>query len=315
MKTIYLHSDDAPLLKPSVATVGFFDGVHVGHKFLIDHVVDESVRLGVPSMVITFDRHPRQVLHQDYQPELLTSLQAKLQLLEQTGVDIAVVLHFDLAMASLTARDFMQQVLRHKLCVEKIVIGYDNRFGHNRAEGIADYMRYGCEMGMEVEHMPAYLIDGIEVSSSVVRAFIKDGEMRLANRCLGYAYKVEGHVVGGYQEGRKMGFPTANLDVDHADQLIPANGVYAVRAGLNGDSPTMPAMTNIGHRPTFHGHRRTLETYIFNFHEDIYGRELSIEFVERVRSERKFDNVNALVDQLKEDEKRIEEIFNRNNNE
>lgn len=309
MQTVYLNQAIAEHLQPCVATLGFFDGVHLGHKFLIRQVIGEAHVLGLPSMVITFDRHPRQVLHKDYQPELLTTLDAKLKLLEQTGVDVVVVLHFDETMASLSARDFMADILRNQLNVEKFVIGYDNRFGHNRSESFDDYVCYGHETGIEVVRSEAFVLDDIQVSSSVIRAFIKEGEITLANRCLGYPYTVVGRVVDGFKQGRKMGYPTANLNTADSGQLLPANGIYATQVRLGDESRLRPAMTNIGTRPTFGDNAPTLESHIFNFRQDIYGQTLHLSFVARIREERKYDNVTLLVEQIKEDEKNIEEFF------
>ena len=312
MDVVYLNQNDIGNINPCVATIGFFDGVHLGHRFLIEHVMKEARSMGLSSIVITFDRHPREVLHQDYQPELLTTMSSKLQLLESTGVDQVVVLHFDEAMAQLSAKEFMSRVLRNQLNVRKLIIGYDNRFGHNRVETFDDYVRYGKELGMAVAQHSAFEINGIELSSSVVRAFLKDGEVELANRCLGYPYTIVGRVVDGFKEGRRMGYPTANLDISGSGQLVPANGVYAVRVGIGDCKETLPAMTGIGVRPTFGGTERTLETFIFDFHEDIYGQQLRLSFIKRIREERKFDNVTQLVNQLKEDERVIEKIFNSN---
>lgn len=310
MKTIYLNGHTEPL-EPCVATIGFFDGVHRGHQYLISHVRQEAARSGLSSLVVTFDRHPRQVLRQDYQPELLSTLDTKLLLLSKTGVDATALLHFDTAMASLSARDFMAHVLRDRLNVRKLIIGYDNRFGHNRAEGFDDYVRYGRELGIEVIHNPAFVMGGVNISSSVVRAFVKEGEIELANRCLGYDYTIAGKVVGGHKEGRRLGFPTANLDTTSFGQLIPAGGVYAVKVRLEHSMAFRPAMMNIGTRPTFGGHTRSLEVYIFNFDENIYGRVLQVSFVSRIREERKFANVTQLVDQLKEDEKQVEQQLSK----
>lgn len=312
MRTIYLDNESGALTRPVVATVGFFDGVHLGHQYLVRQVVDRAHTLGLESMVITFDRHPRSVLRQDFQPQLLTPLDEKLRLLGLTGVDVVVVLRFDKVMAMLSARRFMDEVLRVRLCVQQLIIGYDNRFGHDRAESFDDYARYGREIGMQVTHASAYVVDGIEVSSSVVRAFLHEGEVTLAARCLGRDYTLYGWVSDGYKEGRKLGYPTANLDVSRLGQLIPGNGVYAVKARVGAASRSMPAMTNIGMRPTFDGHERTVETHIFDFCENIYDQRLDLSFVRRVRSERKFEDVNALVDQLKQDEKEIEKILKEN---
>ncbi len=310
MKTIYLNDNTAPL-EPCVATIGFFDGVHRGHQYLISHVRQEAARSHLRSLVVTFDRHPRQVLRQDYQPEMLSTLSTKLLLLSKTGIDTAALLHFDEQLASLSARDFMAEVLRDRLNVRKLVIGYDNRFGHNRSEGFDDYVRYGRELGIEVIHNPAFVLNDVNISSSVVRAFVKEGEVELANRCLGYPYTIAGKVVDGYREGRRMGFPTANLDPATIGQLVPAGGVYAVKVRLENSMAFRPAMMNIGMRPTFGGHTQSLETYIFNFSENIYGRTLLVSFVRRIREERKFDNVTQLIEQLKEDEKTVEQLFEK----
>lgn len=311
MKIIELGREGIGNTEPCVATIGFFDGVHLGHRFLIDQVIDEARQQGLASMVVTFDSHPREVLHRDYQPELLTSLPSKLQRLEATGVDQVAVVHFDVSTAQLSARAFMRRVLHERLHVKRLIIGYDNRFGHNRAENLDDYVRYGLEFGMEVAQHSAFVMNGIELSSSVVRAFLKDGEVVLANRCLGYPYTITGKVVDGFKRGREMGYPTANLRLSDSRLLVPADGVYAVKVSIGDSEEWLPAMTGIGFRPTFGGTERTLETHIFNFHEDIYGKALRVAFVKRIREDRKFENVTQLVNQLKEDERIIERLFNQ----
>lgn len=178
-----IHYNDTVQLPPCVATIGFFDGVHRGHQFLIHHLVETARKDGLQSTVITFDAHPRKVLQADYQPEMLSTLDSKLLLLSKTEVDNAVVLHFDKAMAAMSAREFMQQVLHDHLNVRKLFIGYDHRFGHNRAETFEDYVRYGSEMGIEVIRNEAFQIDGINISSSVIRSFLKEGEVEMAAQC------------------------------------------------------------------------------------------------------------------------------------
>ena len=321
MKTIYYNIDDkrkvaaasAEMQQPCVATIGFFDGLHRGHQFLIGHLVATARREGLASTVITFDEHPRKVLQSDYQPEMLCTLDSKLLLLSKTEVDNAVVLHFDRQMAALTAREFMQQVLCDHLNVRKLFIGYDHRFGHNRKETFDDYVRYGKEMGIEVVKSEAFRIDGVNISSSVIRAFLKEGEVELANRCLGYPYTIIGKVVNGYHEGRKLGFPTANLDISHFGQLIPAPGVYAVRVRMEHSVAMMRGMMNIGCRPTFGGTQMTLEAHIFNFEGDIYGQLLVVSFVKRIRGERKFGSPEELAEQLSEDEKKVLEMLDKEN--
>ena len=302
---------DGMQLQACVATIGFFDGVHRGHQFLIRHLVETARQDGLASTVITFDEHPRKVLQSDYQPEMLSTLDSKLLLLSKTEVDNAVVLHFDRQMAALSAREFMQQVLHDHLNVKKLFVGYDHRFGHNRAETFDDYVRYGKEMGIEVVKNESFQIDGINISSSVIRSFLKEGEIEMANQCLGYPYTIIGKVVNGYHEGRKLGFPTANLDISHFGQLIPAPGVYAVKARMENTVVWKHGMMNIGTRPTFNGKGITLETHIFNFDGDIYNQLLLVSFVKRIRGERKFDGPEELALQLKEDEETVLSLFDK----
>lgn len=310
MNKIYLDEKTTPG-KPLVATIGFFDGVHRGHQFLIKQVCDEAKASGMESAVITFDEHPRKVLHQDYQPRLLSTLEEKLILLSRTGIDNAVVLHFDREMAGLSAHDFMEKVLRDRLNVKKLIIGYDNRFGHNRAEGFDDYVRMGHEMGIEVIQSQAFSLDGVNVSSSYIRKLIEKGELELANKCLGYPYAIYGKVVSGYQEGRKLGFPTANLDLSGSGQLVPANGVYGVKVRLQDSMQYRRGMMNIGTRPTFNGKNLSIEAYIFDFSDDIYGQTLVAAFIHRIRDEHKFDSAEELAEQMRNDAKIIEEQFDK----
>lgn len=310
MNKIYLDEKTTPG-KPLVATIGFFDGVHRGHQFLIKQVCDEAKASGMESAVITFDEHPRKVLHQDYQPRLLSTLEEKLILLSRTGIDNAVVLHFDREMAGLSAHDFMEKVLRDRLNVKKLIIGYDNRFGHNRAEGFDDYVRMGHEMGIEVIQSQAFSLDGVNVSSSYIRKLIEKGELELANKCLGYPYAIYGKVVSGYQEGRKLGFPTANLDLSGSGQLVPANGVYGVKVRLQDSMQYRRGMMNIGTRPTFNGKNLSIEAYIFDFSGDIYGQTLVAAFIHRIRDEHKFDSAEELAEQMRNDAKIIEEQFDK----
>lgn len=292
---------------PCVATIGFFDGVHRGHQFLIEDVREEARESGLSSLVITFDRHPRQVLQQSYQPQLLTTLSEKLRLLAMTGIDDVEVLNFTKEMASLTAREFMETVLRDRLNVKKLVIGYDNRFGHNRAEGFDDYVRYGKELGIEVMQARPFELDGLKVSSSVIRSFLNGGEIEMANRCLGRPYMLIGKVVNGFQEGRKIGFPTANLGTEEG-LLIPADGVYATEVKINGQGGWLRAMTNIGNRPTFHGTKRTIETNIFDFNKDIYNCQIAVRFLKKIRAERMFCSEEELREQLIKDKDKISKL-------
>lgn len=379
-----------------VATIGFFDGVHRGHRYLINKVMERAHAHAQQSMVITFDQHPREVLQSDYQPQMLTTLNTKLRLLHETGVDRVEVLHFTRQLAALSARQFMAQVLKERLGVTTLVIGYDHRFGHNRAEGFDDYVRYGKELGIEVVqsseltvHIDRYCPPasvsseapfasssknskapsseeskapsseipnassevaspveessfkarsfagkwGMHVSSSAIRRLLKEGDVGTADLFLDRPHTITGCVTHGFAEGRKMGFPTANLDTTGYPLLIPANGVYGVwvkigyadavmgkceataLAGLTPEMPIptiddldgwLPAMLNIGTRPTFDGSTTTIEANIFNFNDDIYGQPMTIAFFFRLRNEQRFDSVEALEEQLHKDRKEIE---------
>lgn len=295
-----------------VATIGFFDGVHKGHRFVIDNLKSVATVKECESMLITFERHPRLVVHSDWQPQLLTTLEERIQLLAQTGVDMLVVLRFDEAMAALSARDFMSKVLHDDLCVTTLLTGYDNRFGHDRSAGFDDYVAFGKQVGIEVMQSVALDVDQYRVSSSVIRRLLTDGDVSEAAHCLGRYYSLTGMVVHGEQVGRRIGFPTANVLPDNDERLVPASGVYAVLVDLfnNSDNsnPNCPSistplfgMMNIGTRPTFGVHHPTLEVNLLDFAGDVYGQRLRIRFVERLRSEQRFENPDALVAQIEKD--------------
>lgn len=289
------------------ATIGFFDGVHRGHQFMIDSLTTMAHAQGRQSLVITFDRHPRQVVHADYVPQLITTTDEKLQLLDTTTADRIEVLHFDAQMAQLSAYEFMRQVLHEKYGVAMLLTGYDNRFGHNRAEGFADYVRYGEEMGMKVLQNTPIDIDGMRVSSSLIRRLIVEGNITEANNCLGHPYSITGSVAHGFQEGRRIGFPTANIVPESAEKLVPGNGVYATRVSVEGGE-WMPAMLNIGTNPTFQRQQTTIEAHIIGFEGDIYGRKVRVEFGRKLRDEQRFESVEALQKQLEADKKEVEMV-------
>lgn len=286
------------------ATIGFFDGVHRGHQFMIDSLTTMAHAQGRQSLVITFDRHPRQVVHADYVPQLITTTDEKLQLLHATAADRIEVLHFDAQMAQLSAYEFMRQVLHEKYGVAMLLTGYDNRFGHNRAESFADYVRYGEEMGMEVRQNTPIDIDGLRVSSSLIRRLIVEGNITEASNCMGHPYSITGSVAHGFQEGRRIGFPTANIVPESAEKLVPGNGVYATRVSVEGGE-WMPAMLNIGTNPTFQRQQTTIEAHIIGFEGDIYGRKARVEFGRKLRDEQRFESVEALQKQLEADKKEV----------
>lgn len=310
MNKIFLGEETR--LNPCVATVGFFDGVHKGHQFLIKNIIDEAKRNNIESTVITFDKHPREVLQNDYQPNMLSTYEEKLVMLSLTGIDNSVTIPFDLDMANLSARDFMGGILRDRLNVKTFIIGYDNRFGHyNDNEGFDDYVNYGKELGINVIKAQPYIMNGVNVSSSIIRTFVSEGEVEMAAQCLGRPYNIFGRVISGFGEGHKLGFPTANIDTMGISKIIPAGGVYAVKIRIEGSIEMKHAMMNIGTRPTFNGDKTTLEVNIFNFDEDIYGKKVSVSFFHRLRSEKKFNNIDELVKQLREDEISVKKQFKK----
>lgn len=297
-----------------VATIGFFDGVHRGHCSLLSQVVRQAAQRNRQSTVVTFDIHPRQLVNPDFQPLLLTTLDEKLQLLSLQGIDRVALLHFDEQMASLSARDFMSVVLSRQLNVDTLVLGYDSRFGHGRTAGFADYEAYGHSMGIDVlRATPLLSDDGTPVSSSLVRNLLLSGNIAQANDALGRRYSLTGNVVEGFHEGRRLGFPTANLALADRQRLVPGRGVYAVWAELTGCGEPMPAMMNIGTRPTYNGSSQTLEVHIIGYEGDLYGQDVTVTFAERIRSEQPFDSPSALASQLQLDRKACIRILNNLN--
>ena len=283
---------------PCVATIGMFDGVHEGHRFVLRCICDYAKKQRLASCVITFDRHPREVVQKDWHPQLLTTFEERMRLLEEAGVDRCVVLTFTQEMAVLSARDFMV-LMTEQLGVKALMTGYDNRFGHHRKECFEDYVRYGEELGMKVESLPP-LSQQSAVSSSAIRQLLVNGDVHEAAKCLTYPYSITGKVVKGEHIGTTLGYPTANLQLTDTRKIIPAAGVYAVRWGK------LKGMMNIGTRPTFGEHQKTLEVHFLNYEGDLYGQTITVQFMERLRDERRFDSEEGLIAQLKEDEKRVE---------
>ena len=297
-----------------VATIGFFDGVHRGHRFLIRQLTRYAVGHDLASLLVTFRTHPRQVMQAAYQPQLLTTYDEKCGQLATTGADYCLTLDFTTALAALSARRCMAEILKEKLSVKVLVIGYDHRFGHDRSEGFAEYVEYGRELGMEVVRADAFAMSEVNVSSSMVRACLAEGEVGIAARCLTRPYEITGRVVHGFHVGHELGFPTANIQVEDSQKLIPKNGVYAVwvKGKIGGEEHVWGGMLNIGLRPTMeNGENRTIEVHLLDFAGDLYGCRLTLSFVRRLRDERKFRNKGELVHQLREDEAMVRMILNK----
>ena len=283
-----------------VATIGFFDGVHCGHRFLISQVLEQAREEGLQSMVITMDCHPKTIVKTDYVPCLLTTTEERISLLKKSGIDHVEVLSFDHEMARMDAPTFMREILRDRLNISTLVMGYDHRFGHGGGEH-EEYIRWGEECGIRV--IIAKRFEQHYASSSEIRRLLTEGNVRDAAKLLNHPYVLTGTVESGHQVGRTLGFPTANLNIAE-NKLIPATGVYAVITGLG------HGIMNIGRRPTLNnGTNISVEVHIFDYSGDLYGRELHLSFIERIREERKFASLEELKAQIQEDIKEASSLF------
>jgi riboflavin kinase/FMN adenylyltransferase len=283
--------------KDTLLTIGVFDGVHLGHKHLISKLKELAQKQGLLSGVITFSQHPEEVLSPKTKLPWLTSLEPRIALLKNEGVDIVVPLSFTRQLASLSPERFLSILQKH-LRMKGLVVGPDFALGKNREGDINALRRLGRETGFSITVVPPMAIDGEVVSSTAVRQALADGDIKKAEKLLGRPFRLEGKVVGGDKRGRKLGFPTANLEAAPG-QALPTGGVYACRAYVNGQ--IYSAMTNIGSHPTFGGSQKLIETYLIDYSGDLYGRELAIDIIERLRDEKKFDTAEQLEEQMAED--------------
>lgn len=303
-----IHDTQAITEQSVMATIGFFDGVHLGHRFLIDEVKAAAAKRGLPSAVITFPTHPRAVLQQAYQPRLLNSFADKLRLLATTGVDYCIVLDFTEALSQLSAEAFLQ-ILATEWKVKGLVIGYDHRFGHDRQDGFEEYVQYGKRWGIEVLKAAPFDAGHTAVSSSEIRHLLQEGQVEQAAQLLTYAYHLSGRIVSGYKVGRTLGFPTANIRPDDPQQLLPGIGVYAVWVEVAGKRHK--GMLYIGSRPTLdNGSQVSIEVHILHFSGDIYDDPIRVTFVHFVRGDVKFDSLEALKAQLTHDQEVVDQLLN-----
>jgi riboflavin kinase / FMN adenylyltransferase len=292
----------------SVVTLGTFDGVHVGHRSIIDYLIDRAEEHHGPATVITFDPHPREVIRQHRVP-LLTTVDERARLFEDIGVDRFIVLPFTEQLANMSANSFVKEVLVGAVGMREIVIGYDHAFGRNR-EGDADLLRsMGPGHGFEVDVIPAQVVNAHVVSSSEIRRALEAGEVHRAETMLGRPFSLRGEVISGDRRGRSIGYPTANLRLDDDRKIVPEDGVYAVSVKGEAFSAATFGMLNVGSRPTITGAGRSVEVHIFDFHGDLYGQEIDVEFRRRLRDERRFDSIDELRQQLQEDESRCKAVF------
>jgi riboflavin kinase/FMN adenylyltransferase len=288
------HSD-----KKTIVTIGTFDGVHLGHAAILKKLTQNTQNETFESTVLTFFPHPRMVLQGKSDLKLLNTINEKIELLEKIGIDNLIIHPFDEKFAELNAEAFVSTILVDHLRVQKIIIGYDHRFGKNRTANIDDLISFGAQFGFEVEQISAQEIDEISISSTKIRTALEEGDIQLANEYLGYSYFLSGTVVKGKQLGRTIGFPTANIALEEDYKLVPQNGVYVVQAEI--DSKSIYGMMNIGFNPTVQGKQKTIEVHFFDFEADIYNRKIQVAILQRIRSEKKFESIELLTKQLEED--------------
>ena len=302
-------SPEIHLSTPSAATIGCFDGVHRGHQMLVGMMVRQARQRGLKPIAVTFDRLPRQLFDPTFHPQLLSTLEEKAACLKELGVEEVMVLPFTHQLAALSAEAFMREILRDRLSVKLLVTGYDNRFGHDRSEGFDDYVRYGQHFGIDVVRGDVAMMDDHwAVSSTAIRQLLVDeGKVEAMPDVLTRRYTVSGRVVSGKHIGHELGFPTANLEPNSKEKLIPASGAYAVWAMIDGHR--LPAMMNIGTRPTFEGKQQTLEVHILSEVGNLYGQSMTVEFVSRLRAEQRFDTREALIAQLEHDRLTTEQLL------
>ena len=283
------------------ATVGFFDGVHLGHRFLIDELNANAQKHGLKSMVITFKNHPQTILNKEFRPQLLTTNTEKVEYLYQLGVDEVVELDFTREIADLSAAQFVKNVLFYDLHVRFLLVGHDHRFGKDRKDGFPEYQLYGQEVGMLVQQASLFSTEKFDtISSTDIRGALDQADIDAVNELLGRPYSFVGQVIDGFKVGRKIGFPTANLKPIDDSKIIPPIGVYAVEIAWNGNA--FKAMMNIGRRPTVDNSSAiSLEVHIIDFDEDIYHQQLKVSFLKKIRDEKKFNSVEELIAQLKLD--------------
>ena len=284
----------------AIITIGTFDGVHIGHQKILLKLLQISKSENCQSVVLTFFPHPRMVLQHDNTIKLLNTLEEKVKLLEQLSIDNLIIHPFDQEFSQLSAADFVKNILVDQLKVQKIVIGYDHRFGRNRTADISDLIQFGLQYDFEIEQIAVEEIEAIAVSSTKIRNALLEGDIETATNYLGYNYSITGKVVKGKQLGRTIGFPTANIEINEAYKLIPKKGVYIVSSFI--ENQLVYGIMNIGNRPTLNGDNQTIEVHFLNFNKDIYNQNIEIVFIKYIREEVKFKSLADLKTQITKDQ-------------
>ncbi len=304
---IYQSLNEFKPSKKTIVTLGTFDGVHLGHNAILDTICNIAKQENLESVLLTFFPHPRLIISNDSEIKMLNTMAEKAMLLEQKGIQNFIIHPFDKLFSELSPREFVEQVLIKQLNIQKIIIGYDHKFGKNRAADFNDLIAFGREFDFEVEEIPAKQVDEVSVSSTKIRNSLLEGKISLANAYLGYSYMLSGNVVKGNKLGRTIGFPTANIQISENYKLIPKNGAYIVTAIVN--NKTVFGMLNIGIKPTLGENLMSIEVHLLDFSEDIYGQKMQVNVVERLRGEHKFESLEALKSQLEIDKKTTIQYF------
>ncbi|ADF50809.1 MAG: bifunctional riboflavin kinase/FAD synthetase [Zunongwangia sp.] len=286
--------------KPTVVTIGTFDGVHAGHQKIIKRLVDSARANNLESVILTFFPHPRMVLQKESGIKLINTIEERTDILEQSGIDHLVIHPFTMQFSRLTAREFVKEILVEKLRAKKVIIGYDHRFGRNRTANINDLKKFGEEFDFEVEEITRQDIEEVAVSSTKIRTALEEGRVEKANNYLRHPFSLKGEVVKGRGLGKEFNYPTANINIAEDYKLIPKNGVYVVRSVIEGE--TYFGMMSIGTNPTVGGTSRTIESFFFKLDKDLYGKRLKIDLLIRIRDEKKFNSVEELKLAMKQDE-------------
>jgi riboflavin kinase / FMN adenylyltransferase len=308
---IYTSLQEFTSTKKTIVTLGTFDGVHLGHTVILDRICNIAKQENLESVVLTFFPHPRLIISNDSEIKLLNTMAEKAKLLEQKGIQNFIIHPFDKLFSELSPREFVKQILIKQLNIQKIIIGYDHKFGKNRAADFNDLIAFGNEFGFDVEEIPAKQVDEVSVSSTKIRNSLLEGNISLANDYLGYSYMLSGIVVKGNQLGRTIGFPTANIQISENYKLIPKNGVYMVTAILN--NKIIFGMMNIGVKPTLGENLMSIEVHLLHFSEDIYGQEIQVNVIDRLRDEQKFESFEVLKSQLDMDKANTIRYFENRN--
>jgi riboflavin kinase / FMN adenylyltransferase len=288
-----------------ILTIGNYDGIHVGHRRIIELVKERAASIDGTSMLMTFDPHPLQVLRPDQELPSITPLSKKIELINETGIDVLIIVPFTQEFGLMEAEDYIKRILVDHLKVKGVIIGYDFRFGRGGRGDVALLKAYGSECGFSVDVVEQISIEDEKVGSNRIRLLVRNGDVAGANRLLGRPYALGGQVVSGMSRGREIGFPTVNLRTDH--NLVPGNGVYVTQVEF-GDRK-YGSVTNIGYNPTFGNTERTIETFILDFQGSLYGETITLHFMRRIRDEAKFESVQALVQRITADVAEAKEYF------